>query len=150
MISPILLLKEKSNIMFSKKDGPQINKMNTHLHNSTDNNLKKRLLQVIGVLYIADGVSLLIRGFVGGLFLIHESASLEFIIIFITHVYLGGAIYVYFGYGLLANKSWTTRIPGYILAISSTIWAIPDFGADLFTAILGLSYILIMVILRKM
>ena len=115
----------------------------------SNNNLIFRLLQIIGALYIIDGASLLLRGIVGGLFLLHQQSSVTFIIIYILHVYLGGVLYTYFGYGIVANKPWATKIPGIILAISSVIWAVPSFGADYFTAILGASYLLIIIILKR-
>ena len=123
--------------------------MNNNNKSLSPKTLRTKLLQILGALYLIDGISLLIRGCVGGLFLLHETSSTDFKIIFILHVYIGGVVYGYFGYGLLANKTWTANVPGYFLALSSIIWIIPKLGADFFTAILGVSYILIMIILKR-
>jgi hypothetical membrane protein len=95
------------------------------------------LHRIIGALFILDGLSLLLRGVVGGLFHFHESPSTGFVIAFFLHTIAGGAVYAFFGYSQLRDHSWVLGPLGFIVAATAVVWSLPSLGADYFTAILG-------------
>jgi len=96
-----------------------------------------RILQIDGGLFFIDGISLLWRGGVGILFLSHENFDIGFLVIYLLHTIIGGAVYTYFGFCLLREKAWTRELPGWILAFSAFVWAIPSLGDDFFTPAAG-------------
>lgn len=95
------------------------------------------LRKILGGLFILDGLSLLFRGIVGGLFLMHESSSVAFVVAFILHTIVGGAVYSIFGYSLLRDYSWARGLFGFVVAATAVAWALPSLGADYFTGFLG-------------
>jgi len=106
------------------------------------------LPRILGLFFILDGLSLLLRGAVGGLFLIHESSTFAFVIGYILHTIVGGLVYTYFGYSQLRNCPWTHGIVGFLIATSALIWILPSLGADYFTGVLGIAALLLNLIYR--
>jgi hypothetical protein len=98
--------------------------------------LTTMIFKIAGGLFLIDGISLLWRGGVGILFLFHEQFSMGFLLVFLLHTIISGAIYTYFGFCLLREKMWIRRVPGWLIAFSAFFWAFPSFG-DYFTAATG-------------
>lgn len=107
------------------------------------------ICRVLGVLFAIDGLSLLLRGVVGGVFLSHESAGTAFWAMFLVHTVVAGSAYVGFGIALVQARDWVFRFPGFLVATSALIWILPALGFDTVTFFLGAAT-LICLLIRKL